>query len=63
MQNRWGTLRASPILGIVWAMWHTLSVIPLRILTVWIYNNAGKSVFAVILFHDVGNISWSLFPN
>jgi hypothetical protein len=30
---------------------------------VWIYNNAGKSVFAAILVHDMDDVSWSLFPN
>ncbi|HQD25746.1 CPBP family intramembrane glutamic endopeptidase [Methanoculleus thermophilus] len=33
-----------------------------RILTVWIYNNAGKSVFAAILFHAVTNTGRSIFP-
>lgn len=80
MQNRWGALKGSLILGGIWATWHavpfvltgndaswvlwqTLSAIPLRVLHVWIYNNTGKSVFAVILFHDMTNISWSFFPN
>ncbi len=34
-----------------------------RVLTVWIYNNAGKSVFAATLFHATSNVSWQLFPN
>ncbi len=80
MQQRWGAFRASLILGIVWAIWHSipyvqtgnppswvlwqsLSAIALRILIVWIYNNTGKSVFAAIVFHDMVNISWSMFPN
>ncbi len=33
-----------------------------RILTVWIYNNTGNSVFAAILFHAVTNIGRSIFP-
>ncbi|MEN6292464.1 MAG: CPBP family intramembrane glutamic endopeptidase [Methanobacterium sp.] len=33
-----------------------------RILTVWLYNNAGKSVFAAILFHAVTNTGRSIFP-
>lgn len=33
-----------------------------RILTVWIYNNTGKSVFAAILFHAVTNTGRSIFP-
>ena len=33
-----------------------------RVLTVWIYNNTGKSVFAAILFHAVTNTGRSIFP-
>jgi hypothetical protein len=29
----------------------------------WLYNNTRKSVFAAILFHDIDNVGWSLFPN
>jgi membrane protease YdiL (CAAX protease family) len=42
-----------------WGFFFTVAV---RILNVWIYNNTGKSVFAVILFHAVGNTARSLFP-
>ena len=79
MQDRWGALRASLILGSVWAIWHFPSMIELgqsptlmawgflatvgwRILYVWIYNNTGKSVFGVILFHTIGNVGRSVFP-
>ncbi len=35
----------------------------LRVLMVWIYNNAGKSVLSAILVHDLVNVSvYSLFP-
>ena len=33
-----------------------------RILTVWLYNNTGKSVFAAIVFHAVNNTGRSIFP-
>jgi membrane protease YdiL (CAAX protease family) len=46
-----------------WIVWHGLYSVALRILMVWIYNNAGKSVFAAILVHTTDNVSWSLFPN
>ena len=29
----------------------------------WLYNNTGKSVFGAVLYHDVSNVSWQLFPN
>ena len=46
-----------------WIVWHRLGTMGLRILIVWIYNGSGKSVFAAILFHDMNNVSWALFPN
>jgi hypothetical protein len=33
-----------------------------RIFIVWLYNNTGRSVFAVALFHTTMNLSWMLFP-
>jgi membrane protease YdiL (CAAX protease family) len=33
-----------------------------RVLYVWLYNNTGKSVFAVILLHAIGNTGRSVFP-
>ncbi|MCE9524274.1 MAG: CPBP family intramembrane metalloprotease, partial [Alphaproteobacteria bacterium] len=32
-------------------------------LIVWIYVNAGRSVFAAIVFHAMSNVSEFLFPN
>jgi CAAX protease family protein len=46
-----------------WILWHLLEGVALRILMVWIYNNAGKSVFTSILVHTTVNVSWSMFPN
>jgi hypothetical protein len=45
-----------------WILWHMLEGVALRILMVWIYNNAGKSVFTSILVHTTVNVSWTLFP-
>lgn len=42
--------------------WGTLLTISFRILTVWLYNNTGNSVFAAILFHAVTNTGRSVFP-
>jgi membrane protease YdiL (CAAX protease family) len=47
----------------VWIAWWTLGTIEARILMVWIYDHAGKSVFAVVLFHTMLNLSWQLFPS
>jgi membrane protease YdiL (CAAX protease family) len=45
-----------------WIVAWTLGTLGLRILTVWIYNNTGRSVFATAVFHAVCNLSWQLFP-
>jgi hypothetical protein len=46
-----------------WILWHVLEGVALRILMVWIYNNAGQSVFTAILVHTTVNVSWSMFPD
>ena len=79
MQNKYGALKASIILGIFWAAWHIIpyyqahqttgwiawqciGTVFLRIIMVWLFNNAGKSVFAMIFFHTMINISPYLIP-
>ena len=42
--------------------WGLLFTVGFRILSVWLYNNTGKSVFASILFHAIFNVSRSVFP-
>lgn len=49
--------------GLTWILWQRLGTIVRRILFVWLYNNAGKSVFATVLFHDLDNVSAFMFPN
>jgi hypothetical protein len=73
MQAQWGALRASVVLGVIWATWHfvpllqmgrspewiawwTLFTVATRVLIVWIYNHAGRSVFAATLYHTVSNV-------
>ncbi len=81
MQNKWPTLEASVLLGIVWAFWHLpLFFIPglsqsympfwsfllltgaLRVISVWIYNAADRSILATLLLHTSSNFSMNLFP-
>lgn len=80
LQNQYGALKASIMLGIVWAVWHIIpfhqahqtaawiawqciGTVLLRVIMVWIFNNTGKSVFAMILLHTMINISPYLIPN
>lgn len=46
-----------------WVMWQSLKTVAMRVMIVWIYNNANRSVFAANLYHTADNVSWSLFPN
>jgi membrane protease YdiL (CAAX protease family) len=46
-----------------WIAWHGTGMVAARILTVWIYNNTGKSVFAAILFHAMYNVATVLLPS
>jgi membrane protease YdiL (CAAX protease family) len=79
LQDWYGALSASLILGLVWAAWHLvpllqahraldwiawwcLGTLALRVVMVWLYNNTGKSVFAMVVFHAMSNVAWQLFP-
>jgi membrane protease YdiL (CAAX protease family) len=45
-----------------WIAWWSLWTVSARVIMVWIYNNMGKSVFGVALFHAASNVSWQTFP-
>ena len=45
-----------------WIAWWCLYAVAARILMVWLYNNTGKSVFAVAVFHATLNLAYMLFP-
>ena len=45
-----------------WIAWWCLGTVAARVLMVWLYNNTGRSVFAVAVFHAMLNLSWQLFP-
>ena len=44
------------------ALW-ILGAVALRTLTVWLYNNTGRSLFAVVVFHATFNVGFAVFPN
>ena len=46
-----------------WIAWWTLGAVALRTLTVWLYNNTGRSLFAAIVFHATFNVAFAVFPN
>jgi membrane protease YdiL (CAAX protease family) len=43
-------------------LWGLCVTVAIRILSVWIYNNASASVFAVILMHTIANTARTGFP-
>ena len=43
--------------------WWALGTVASRVLMTWLYNTAGRSVFAAALFHSTVNLSWQMFPN
>jgi membrane protease YdiL (CAAX protease family) len=45
-----------------WIAWWSLYTVAQRVIIVWLYNNTGKSVFAVTVYHAMMNLCWQLFP-
>jgi membrane protease YdiL (CAAX protease family) len=48
--------------SVEWIAWWTLFTIAARVIMVWLFNNTGKSVFGMALFHMTLNVTWYLFP-
>jgi uncharacterized protein len=46
-----------------WVVWQCAGTVSLRVLMVWIFNNTGKSIFAVVLFHAMINETEFMYPN
>ena len=46
----------------VMIVWHSATMVPLRVIIVCIYNNTGKSMFAVVAFHAMVNIGEEVWP-
>lgn len=45
-----------------WIAWWSLWTVSARCIMVWLYNWAGKSVTAVVLYHAISNLCWQLYP-
>ena len=48
--------------SLAWCAWQWLYVVALRVLMAWIYNNTGKSLFAMDLVHPGLFVWWYLWP-
>jgi hypothetical protein len=46
-----------------WIAGWSLGRVGNRVVMVWLFNRAGRSVFGAALYHDMLNVSWQLFPN
>ena len=45
-----------------WCLWQMLFVVAIRVLMVWVYNNIGRSLFAMDLLHPGLFVWWYLWP-
>lgn len=46
-----------------WIAWQCLGAVALRVIIVWLFVNAGQSVFVAVLFHTMINMPWGLIQN
>ncbi len=62
----WAAWHILPVVQVgrspLWIAWQCLFWISARVIIFWLYNNTGKSVFAVLVFHSMLNVSSFLFP-
>lgn len=49
--------------GLEWILWQCIVVFVTRLMTVGLYFVSGQSLFVVILFHVMDNVSFAMFPN
>ncbi len=47
--------------SVEWTLWQCLGAIALRVIIVWLFENAGQSVFIAVLFHMTINMPWGVF--
>lgn len=78
LQQRYGALTSSIILGIIWWLWHfhplnftayqptafsfLFNILAFTILLTWIYNNTDGSILMAALFHTVSNVCDWIIP-
>ena len=47
----------------VWSAWQLAAMVPLRVITVWLFVAGGRSVLLVAVFHAMTNVAEFSFPN
>ena len=45
-----------------WILWWATGTVATRILIVWFYEQSGRSVFIMSVFHALSNTCWQLYP-
>lgn len=48
--------------SVEWVIWWTLGTVAARVLMVWLYNQTGRAVFGMSLYHAISNVCWQTFP-
>lgn len=48
--------------SLVWIGWWTLGTVSQRLIMVWLYEAAGRSLAGAVVFHAMNNLAWQLFP-
>ncbi len=63
----WGLWHVIPFLemgrSVDWTLWQCLGAVAMRIIIVWLFENAGQSVFVAVLFHITINSPWGVFTD
>ena len=61
----WGLWHVIPFIemgrSIDWTLWQCVGAVAMRIIIVWVFENAGQSVFVAVLFHTMINSPWGVF--
>jgi uncharacterized protein len=61
----WGLWHITPFIemgrSVGWTLWQCLGAVAMRIIIVWLFENAGQSVFVAVLFHTMINSPWGVF--